>query len=120
MRVRIAQCICPERHTLLAATCLNPEVEDKLLLDALRGAVSRLRSGEKLVPTVMEKMQPWCGICGAAESTWIYEVAWSKEFESAEHALAELTILENANIASRNLLHALGLTYDARRKTEMN
>src|SRR5207253_795408 len=37
-----------------------------------------------------DPFDPWCGICGAKEPTWKYEVAWSKEYPDWKTAEKEI------------------------------
>lgn len=68
-RVWIAQCLCgPNRHAIAAAATeadSEPNAESVLLPQLRRHVATLLQSG----------INPWCGICGAEQPGWRYEVA---------------------------------------------
>ena len=95
-RVWIAQCLCPERHCILAAVDV---AEDR------RAAVMRI--SEPLRKAVHEGvssgvMNPWCGLCGARRETWSIDLgrtAWS----TLEEALPMIRQLEQQQAVTRAL-----------------
>jgi hypothetical protein len=66
--VWIAQCLCPDRHCIVASAGVaeSAEAAERALVGMLRAAIAgALR---------IEAINPWCGICNAASETWHYEV----------------------------------------------
>ena len=82
-RVWLAQCLCPQRHCMLASAGLATTGAEALELVAtpLRKAVNELIAGKVL--------NPWCGICQAAIATWTFELG-RMEFTTMEDAEAAL------------------------------
>lgn len=81
-RVWIAQCLCPQRHCILAAADV---VEDEAAAQAI---VARLREG---LATAQEAgvINPWCGLCHAAAESWRYECSRT-QFRSIAEATPTL------------------------------
>lgn len=78
MSVWIAQCLCPQRHAILAA---SGEAEDqataeKDLIEPLRAHVTRMIGSGTI--------NPWCGICKAPLESWRYEVGRTRFATMAE------------------------------------
>jgi hypothetical protein len=73
----IAQCLCPQRHCILA--CAG-EVETETL-EVLQEGIENLLAAQSI--------NPWCGLCGATKASWKYEVARSR-FRTMEEALPGL------------------------------
>ena len=90
-KVLIAQALCPKRHCLFATASDNCTAEE--LEQVLREKVKHLITEAGL-------MNPWCGICYAAISTWSYEVGVTK-FETLEEALPHLQREEAKQMAGR-------------------
>jgi hypothetical protein len=85
-RVWIAQCLCPERHAIFAASgeADSESAAAEALTEPLREAVERmLRSGA---------INPWCGLCSARPATWRYELGRTRwrTMEEAEPILKQL------------------------------
>lgn len=103
-RVRIVQCLCPERHCIMTLPYLSgmttvpsgrAEVSDLVLdesnaSDFLRGVVE---GGIKF-----KMINPWCAICGLTE--WRYEDDVTI-FKSMEEAQPFLKMIEDANTRAR-------------------
>ena len=88
-RVWIAQCLCgPNRHAICALAGEADEAAAPALLTRLREAVAAL---------LRTTTNPWCGICGAEEAGWRYELD-PTAFRTLEDAGPELgrTALANA------------------------
>ena len=121
MRVRVAQCLCPNRHAIMALVFTSETITDASAIEALRAAVRLALNGEAgVLGLAVKKLNAWCGICGKDGGTWLYEIEWSKEFDSleaAEHAIHEL---QTAQAVSRALLDHMGVTFDAYRKRGLN
>lgn len=113
MRFRIVQCLCPERHAILAIA-ISPDAKftDAEALEALKLAVDAALAGnaEELG---LGRINPWCGLCGAAATTWRYELGHSGVYEDWEDALTTLKALERSNRATAALLELLDASYDA-------
>lgn len=96
-RVWIAQCLCPKRHAILAA---SGEADDEH--EARREVGEPLRQAvEKLVSD--GTINPWCGICSAEQSTWRYEVGRTG-FRTAEEARPMLMRLQQENMRAAVVL----------------
>lgn len=84
--VWIAQCLCPNRHTIVAAAGDASGVTDAqtAVLEPLREQVTKL-----LIANVLN---PWCGLCHAPASAWTYEVRRTAfaTMDEAEPALRQL------------------------------
>lgn len=94
-RVWIAQCLCgPNRHAIVAAVA---EADNQAAAEAIRAeliaSVASMRSASVL--------NPWCGICGASEAGWRYEIGRTpyRSMAEAQPALAH-TEAENAAAAA--------------------
>jgi hypothetical protein len=93
-RVWIAQCLCPQRHCIMAAYGVadSEEAASAEIAWPLREAVDEaLQAG---------LLNPWCGICKAGSEMWRYEVGRTK-FRTKEEAAPLLQRLEAAQAATR-------------------
>jgi hypothetical protein len=116
MKARIAQCLCPQRHAIVAYVFNDPETDDARCKQMLLAAVGvLLAGGGRTLGAPLDKINPWCGICGTHKSSWIYEVCWTKEFDTYEQALAVVKELEAEQIVGRAILDMMGETHDAKR-----
>jgi hypothetical protein len=98
MTVWICQCLCPDRHTIIAAA---DEADSEANAGAIRTTLRRqvlelLRTGA---------INPWCAICGAHRATWRYELARTK-FQTMAEAAPELARTEAENMAE-NVIEAI-------------
>lgn len=98
-KVWIAQCLCPQRHAILAAAreCEGAG-EAAILRDELRDQV-----GEFVTDGILN---PRCGLCHAPQTDWSFdlqETAWV----SLAEATPALRDLEAANIATGIVLGEL-------------
>jgi len=97
-RVWIAQCLCgPARHCIVAATAEagTPEEARREALEPLKAAVRRM--------TADGSIDAWCGLCGAAEPGWRYEVGRTR-WRTHEEALPTLQEMERRMILTSALL----------------
>lgn len=96
MAVYIAQCLCPQRHAIIAAADeADSEADAERVRTALRRQViSLLKSGA---------LNGWCAICGAKRATWRYEVRRTV-FATMAEALPHLQQVEAENIGT-NLVY---------------
>jgi hypothetical protein len=85
VRVWIAQCLCPQRHAILAA---SSEAEDRQAaeercLKPLREQVTRMIGSGTI--------NPWCGLCRAPLESWRYEVGRTRfaSMQEAEPAMRQ-------------------------------
>jgi hypothetical protein len=81
--VWIAQCLCPQRHAILAAAkeAEDQRAAEESVLAPLREQVAAwLRSGS---------LNPWCGLCNSPSETWRYELGRTRHRSMAE-AMPEL------------------------------
>jgi hypothetical protein len=92
MTVWIAQCLCPDRHCIVAAA---DEAESRMaaeyILQVLRRQVTDLVKNGTL--------NPYCGICEAPSAQWHYEVARTR-FETLANAMPELRETEAENLVA--------------------
>lgn len=83
-RVWIAQCLCPQRHAILAvADVAATAAEANKIVTALHKQVEGMLNGA---------LNPWCGLCGARNDTWHIEVGrtqWRTLEEALPHIRAE-------------------------------
>lgn len=93
IRFRLAQCLCPERHAIVAFAAFEPDRDEAALVETLRAAAALV--------------DPWCGICGAAREAWTYEVRLSRAYRDEAAARADLAAMERANRETRALIDAL-------------
>lgn len=118
--VRIVQCLCgPARHCILgiayadgltAAQAEFGGFDDITLTEAnAAGYVRGMVEGLLLRLT----LNPWCGICFAPSTGWLYEDAPTK-FKSIEEATPHLKRVEEANQQAREMIDAV------RRKATQN
>ena len=69
MSVWILQCLCPERHCVLA-TAYEANAEEATRLEAEMSTVLAAEISDLIDKHVLN---PWCGICKAGRSTWKVE-----------------------------------------------
>jgi hypothetical protein len=121
MRVRVAQCLCPSRHAILAFALNDADTTDDETYTMLVQVVQAALDGKGAAWGLpIEKMNPWCGLCGATSTAWIYEVKWSKEFADWNQAQQVLKEFETRQMLTHAVMDMLGVSYDSRRKTGMN
>lgn len=92
-RVWIAQCLCPQRHAILAAANEaddRKEAED--LIAQLRTQVTRMIGSGTF--------NPWCGLCKAPIESWFYELR-RMPFHSMQEAEPVLRQSERAQASTR-------------------
>lgn len=104
-KVRIVQYLCPQRHCILAAA--SDDTTDAELIHALQ---------QKALQLIAEKQfNPICGICGARQDRWVFEVGVTK-FDSLEEAMPHLEQCQLQQMLSRIIMDELGLTHDSLNK----
>lgn len=107
MTVWICQCLCPDRHAMLAiAGEADSEAEAQAAIRTTlrRNVIELLRIGA---------LNPWCAICGAHRATWRYELARTR-YATMEEAAPELARLQVGNLTA-NILYG-----DTHRTTKPN
>jgi hypothetical protein len=82
-RVWIAQCLCPQRHCIMAGAD-----------EAKSGAEAEQKVMRYLRETVEEwlargTINPWCGLCGAPQESWTFELGRTR-WATLEEALPEM------------------------------
>lgn len=99
-RVWIVQCLCPQRHCIVAvADEATNEAEAFPLIATLRDRVAAL---------IADKMiNPWCELCQAPRERWQFELARTR-FATIAEAGPELAKAEADQRASAALLRAMG------------
>jgi hypothetical protein len=101
MRVWIAQCLCPQRHCILAAA---GQAQTKRKAEEVVMALLKERIAEMIKSAAVN---PWCGICYAPAESWHYEVGRTP-FARMQDAMGDLERTEAANIATGLALGELG------------
>lgn len=86
-RVWIAQCLCPQRHCILASA---GEADDATAAEKTVVAELRKQMDALLLAGVLN---PWCGLCKAAAADWHYEVGRTR-FASMDEAQESLKTIE--------------------------
>lgn len=92
--VRITQCLCPQRHAIMAFAYQTDGGEHDIDAEAAKAAL-RYAVDEAVQAKVIN---PWCGLCGSRD--WHYEDNPSK-FGSMDEARPELERLERENATAR-------------------
>jgi hypothetical protein len=98
--VWITQCLCPQRHTILAGAGEARDFEHAVreYEDPLRQQLSdAISSGV---------MNPWCGLCHAGIDTWRYETARTR-FRTLAEALPALKAIEAKQIITASVMGEL-------------
>ena len=101
-RVWVAQCLCPQRHAIMAAAneARDRDHAQRLLVELERAIEDWLAKGV---------INPWCGICHAKQETWRYEVGRTR-WETLDEANAALAQTAAENITAGILFgEVLGL-----------
>lgn len=90
-RVWVAQCLCPERHAIMAAAgeAAGPGDAEHKIARPLREKIEELLADDVL--------NPWCGICRAPRATWKWEIGRTRWTSLAE-IKPELEKVEAENI----------------------
>jgi hypothetical protein len=81
MGIWLAQCLCPDRHAILAAAGEAVDEQDatRLIFTVQTAVKDMLRS----------ELNPWCGLCHAPAESWRYEVGRTR-FRTMEAAMPDL------------------------------
>lgn len=88
-RVRIAQCLCPQRHCIAALAFEPSTVSNEQAIESLQAFVARL--------------DPWCGIC---RSVRLHIEIGQTRFATMEEAAEPLRQLQAENMLARLILTA--------------
>jgi len=119
--IKLVQCLCSEqRHCIAALGYNNDDLSDKEAIEGLHEAILMALDGEGVEQLGFpKKLNPWCGICGARQSSWRYEIGIVKAgtMREAERLLKRGEIEQSSG---RAVLDALGLSYDAWKKKHTN
>lgn len=92
--VWIAQCLCPQRHCILAAAGAAEDARDaeEHIANPLRTRMAGLlKSGA---------INAWCGLCHSPADSWRYEIG-STRFASMEEAAEALRRSEREQAVTR-------------------
>jgi hypothetical protein len=122
MRFRIAQCLCgPARHAILALAVNTPpaEMPDTEALALVKDAVAAALAGRGAEIGLPPRLDPWCGLCGAADRAWTYDVGWSREFLHWDAALCELRACEADQQLAAALFDLLDVSFNARLRADV-
>jgi hypothetical protein len=88
-RVWIVQCMCPQRHCIMAVSSVCATVAElKILIQSLQTTIAQMIDRKAL--------NPFCGICGCPSSKWRYESGRTR-FKSKEEAEPALRRAEELN-----------------------
>jgi hypothetical protein len=96
MTVWIAQCLCPMRHAILAA---SGEAADEA--EAIKEFRNPLAEGIALALRI-GVLNPWCSICNAKPETWDIELGRTS-FATMAEAEPSLRKLQDEQMATRAL-----------------
>lgn len=90
--VWICQCLCPDRHCIMAAANEAESEKDaqRIRTELRRQAIEWLKSGA---------LNNWCGLCGAGVATWRYELRRTR-FATMAEAMPHLRQTEAENVAA--------------------
>ena len=91
-RVWLAQCLCPQRHAILAAASQA---------DGLEKAQTIARELQQHIAALLANnlLNPWCGLCRAPRTTWKIEL-FETRYATLEEAQPTLRKIEEENIAN--------------------
>jgi hypothetical protein len=93
-RVWIAQCLCPSRHAILAASA-----EANGPREAEQNAMTPLK--ENIIAMLADRViNPWCAICHAKAETWRYDLGRTR-FRTMEEAAPHLRQNEREQAVTR-------------------
>lgn len=98
--VYLLQLLCPQRHAMCA-----------VVYDSAKDNVDEVKATIRL-HLEHNHANDWCGICGSTLRTWDNRPL--PQFATCEEVLPLIRRLEAQNIATRAMLDAMGLSYDAR------
>lgn len=90
-RVWIAQCLCPQRHAIMATAGEaenEPEAQEAILKPLRQHLASAV---------IVGAINPHCGLCNAQIETWNYEVARTR-FRTLKEAEPELRKAEGEQV----------------------
>jgi hypothetical protein len=104
MIFKLAQCLCPQHHCLLATIALG--ADEPIGRGLQKEVEQRIRA---------KKQRPWCALCGAKQEEWRIEVGVMKA-TTAKEALATLMELAIEQRAAHDYLIATGQAYDSPRR----
>ncbi len=104
-KVKIVQCLCPQRHCILGFA--SDDHTDAELCETLKLELDKCIASQQY--------NPHCGVCGAKKETWIFEVGVTK-FNSMDEAMPYLKVQQFQQILSKTIMDELGLTYDSKNK----
>lgn len=76
-RVWICQCLCPQRHAILANSGEARDVTDASELAMMLRATVKEMIGDGTI-------NPWCGLCHAKVETWTYDLGRTRFATMAE------------------------------------
>lgn|SRR5262245_9786990 len=94
-KVRLCQCLCPQRHCIVAVAYTLAEMSDEQAIGDLTERLNRLLDSKA--------MNPWCGLCQAPRNKWHYEVGITR-FASMEEAAPVLKASQSAQLATAEFL----------------
>jgi len=96
MKVHITQCLCPQRHCMLAMAWeephMTPKKAESTLQEIIDGGVAR------------GLLRKCCGVCGSSELRCEDGLT---QFDSLEEAEGEIVRLQAENLKTRRMLDAL-------------
>ncbi|HTA46405.1 MAG TPA: hypothetical protein VK789_28375 [Bryobacteraceae bacterium] len=95
--VHIVQCLCPQRHCIIALAYEAPTDADYNFVEISKDAMKAL-----VDEAVKEgRLNPWCGICHSRE--WHYEDGVTR-FSTVAEAQPELDRVHHENAIARRVL----------------
>jgi hypothetical protein len=101
MTIKLCQCLCPQRHCILASL---GDGDAAVLQMSLKNQMRDLIRADKI--------HPFCGLCGAKPRDWFYEVK-ETPYATMEEALPMMMAESARQVASHEYLKATGEAYDS-------
>jgi len=100
-RVFLVQCLCPQRHAIVA----NPYEADADLDEA--GKRELMQRTEDQVATLIAVgiIDPWCGLCKATQESWTCSIGRTS-YSIIEDAMPALREFEEQNLRTARRLRA--------------
>lgn len=91
--IHIIQCLCPQRHNILAVAYDDAKTKGDDALHQLQGVIKKALDAGVL--------NPWCGICQSRD--WSYEDGITR-FTTMEEAMPHLKQCQEDQLASRAVI----------------
>ena len=94
--VWITQCLCPQRH------CIMATMGEAAGRAAARETIEAPLIERIAVKLATRELNPWCGLCGARSGTWKFELARTR-WRTMTEAMPEAKQLEGEQVVTAAL-----------------